>query len=166
VKLSRLSRVIRLARRHHVGVDPAAGNRRFPHPVAVIAGNQNRIAALIDPADNAHVSAAAAPSHDGYGADLRSGKTVAIAGERTRHVGAGASMTCVLQDHVHEPRTPQSAAAGWIAADIAPRFSDDVGRAVSGCAGRAGASRSGETGAGAEPIPTQMCNRMAMRRAN
>jgi hypothetical protein len=35
-------------------------------------------------------------------------------------------MPGTLQNHVHEARAPKSAAAGWIAADIATRFGDDI----------------------------------------
>ena len=34
-----------------------------------------------------------------------------------------------LQHHVHETRAPQPAATGGIAANIAPRFGDQIGRA-------------------------------------
>ena len=73
--------------------------------------------------------AAAAPAHHRDGADLRAGNALAVARERARHVRAGAVMTGVLQHHVHEARAPQTAAAGGIAADIAARLGDHIGRA-------------------------------------
>src|SRR3954454_11668505 len=69
---------------------------------------------------------AAPPPHDGDSADLRSGDAVAIARERTRHVRSGAAVTGVLQNHVHEPGAPKTAAAGRGAAEITTGLSHDV----------------------------------------
>src|SRR5437899_9401029 len=80
------------ARRHHVRVNPATRNRRFPDPVAVIARQHDRITPGVDAADDADVSAAT-PSHHGYGADLRSGQALAIACERARQIRASAAIT-------------------------------------------------------------------------
>src|SRR4051812_25612385 len=44
----------------------------------------------------------------------------------------------MLQHHVHEARAPQAAAAGGIAADVAPRLGDDIGRAETGARRHAG----------------------------
>lgn len=35
-------------------------------------------------------------------------------------------MPGTLQNHVHEARAPEPATAGWIAADVATRFGDDI----------------------------------------
>src|ERR1700682_6682549 len=61
------------ARRHHVGVDPAARNRRLPDAAAVIARHHDWIALGIDTADHADMSTAAATSHYRDSADPRSG---------------------------------------------------------------------------------------------
>src|SRR4051812_3479179 len=98
-------------------MNPAARDRHLPNPVAVIARDHDRISFGVDAGDDADM-AAAAPPHDGNGADLRSRYALAVAGERIRHVGAGAAITGMLQHHVHEPRAPQPAAAGGIATEV------------------------------------------------
>ena len=50
----------RSARRHDVGVDPAARDRGFADAVAVIAGDHDRIALGVDAGDDADMAAAAA----------------------------------------------------------------------------------------------------------
>ncbi len=45
--------------------------------------------------------------------------------EAVGHVRAGAAVAGPLQNHVHEPRAPQSAAAGRIAAEMAARLGND-----------------------------------------
>src|SRR5260370_35623953 len=70
----------RSVRRHHVGVDPAARHRGFTDAVAVIARDHDRIALGVDAGDDADM-AAAAPAHDGDGADLRTRYAPAVARE-------------------------------------------------------------------------------------
>src|SRR5258707_499626 len=55
---------------HHVRIDPAARNRRFPNPIAVIAGDHDRVAGRVDAGDDSDM-AAAAPAHHRDGANLR-----------------------------------------------------------------------------------------------
>src|SRR5207237_8704566 len=105
---------------------PAARDRGVPRPVAVVAGNHDRISLCIDAGDDADMAAAAAPSHDGDGADLRSGDALAVAGERTRHVGAGAAIAGMLKHHVHEARAPQAAASGRARAETTATFGHDI----------------------------------------
>src|SRR5439155_9518739 len=112
------------ARRHDVGVYPAARDRGFADAVAVIARDHDRIALGIDAGDDADMAAAAAARHHRNGADLRTGNALAVFCERTRHVRAGAAIAGVLQNHVREPRTPQAAASGRVAAEITARFGD------------------------------------------
>src|SRR5579863_8860259 len=75
----------RSARRHHIGVDPAARDRRLPDAVAVVTRDHDRIAGCVDAADHADMPAAA-PAHDRNGADLRSGHTLTVVGKRTRQI--------------------------------------------------------------------------------
>src|SRR5689334_19215186 len=83
------------ARRHDVGIDPAARHRRLADAVAVIARDHDRIALGIDAGDDADVAAAAAARHHRDRADLRAGNALAVFRERTRHVGAGAAIAGV-----------------------------------------------------------------------
>src|SRR6185437_3877471 len=72
--------------------------------------------------------AATAPPHHGDRADLRAWYPPSVVRKGTRHVRARAAMAGLLQHHVHEPRAPEATAAGGIAADIAARVGDEVGR--------------------------------------
>src|SRR5262249_37690961 len=100
----------------HVSVDTTSRVDRFGNRVIVVAGDNDRIAVRIDPADNADM-ATAVSSHHSDCADLGPGHARAI----TR-IGAGesaaASMAGALEDQVHEGAAPEAAAFGGVGSDV------------------------------------------------
>ena len=92
--------------------------------MAVIAGNNDRIAAGIEPGDDADMAAAPAAREHGNGADLWLGDPLAIGGKRFRRVRSGAGISDLGQHEIHEGRAPQPLAGGRIGAEIFARLGD------------------------------------------
>src|SRR5476651_764735 len=109
--------------RHHISVDAIARVNAYPHasPVSgtpvVISGNDDWIAVLVEPADHAHVATVLAALHNGNGSHLREPHAPAIAGERTRCIGAGFGVTGALEHEIHKARAPNVVPTGRVGAD-------------------------------------------------
>src|SRR5258708_14312906 len=92
---------------------------------------------------------AAAPAHDGDGADLGTGAGLGLRGKRGSSIRAGAVIAGMLQHQIHEPRAPQAAAVGGIAAEVAARFGHEARGAKAGETADAGRSTGIDAGTGA-----------------